>query len=141
MTTEEKDIKTYKKNLWKAGQSGNPKGRKKGSKNKFTDLKSAFVGFMEKTNGTEGIMKWVYQPEVIRDFDGEVIKLIDHSAERMEVLYKILGSMCRTDTEKQNITVNMLQSIKIDDKELNINVGTSTTAVNTTKVTTARYEI
>jgi len=35
------------------------KGRKKGSKDKFTDLKKSFLEAFEKTGGIDGLVKWI----------------------------------------------------------------------------------
>ena len=48
--------KSLKDNQWKSGQSGNPAGRPKGSKNKFTDLKQVFLDTFESIE-TEGEKK------------------------------------------------------------------------------------
>ena len=45
---------------YKKGQSGNPSGRPRGTKNKFTvDLKDAFLKAFEKSGGVEGLTDWV----------------------------------------------------------------------------------
>ena len=53
---------------FKKGKSGNPKGRKKGSTNKFTDLKKAYLDVFEKiekegqkknkSNKVKGLFEW-----------------------------------------------------------------------------------
>ena len=40
------------------GKSGNPKGRTKGSKNKFTSLKDSFLEVYQMLGGTEGLCEW-----------------------------------------------------------------------------------
>lgn len=46
---------------FKKGESGNLKGRRKGSQNKFTDLKQAFLNAFEQTGGIKGLVTWVQQ--------------------------------------------------------------------------------
>lgn len=41
------------------GQSGNPRGRRKGSVNKFTTLKAAFLSVFERLGGEEALLTWV----------------------------------------------------------------------------------
>ena len=48
-------VKKTKKNY---NLPGPGPGRPKGSKNKFTDLKNAFLEAFEELNGTEGLVKW-----------------------------------------------------------------------------------
>ena len=43
---------------WKKGQSGNPKGRPKGAKDKFTDLKTSFLDVYKRMGGDDALLKW-----------------------------------------------------------------------------------
>jgi hypothetical protein len=43
----------------KNGASGNANGRPRGSKNKFTQLKEAFLNAFEQTGGVDGLVSWV----------------------------------------------------------------------------------
>ena len=40
------------------GSSGNPNGRPVGSKNKFTNLKSAFIEAFEELGGVDNLIEW-----------------------------------------------------------------------------------
>ena len=53
-----KNSKRTVKRLFKKGQSGNPKGRPKGSKDKFTDLKNSFLEAFEKLGGVDALVEW-----------------------------------------------------------------------------------
>lgn len=41
------------------GNNANPRGRRKGSVNKFTTLKAAFLSVFERTGGEDGLLEWV----------------------------------------------------------------------------------
>lgn len=41
------------------GQSGNPKGKRKGDVCKFTTLKAAFLNVFERAGGEDGLLEWV----------------------------------------------------------------------------------
>jgi hypothetical protein len=45
--------------LFQPGQSGNPAGKRKGTLNKFTTLKRAFLDAFEQTGGAQGLMTWI----------------------------------------------------------------------------------
>jgi hypothetical protein len=45
------------------GQSGNPDGRKKGSQNKFTSLKDAFLDAFEQLGGSKALIDWAKKSE------------------------------------------------------------------------------
>ena len=47
------------KKPFQPGISANPRGRRKGSVNKFTTLKAAFLNVFERTGGEDGLLKWV----------------------------------------------------------------------------------
>lgn len=43
---------------FKKGQSGNPAGKKKGSTNRFTDLKTSFLSVYQRLGGDDALLKW-----------------------------------------------------------------------------------
>ena len=43
---------------WEKGQSGNPNGRPRGSRNKFTHLRDEFLLAFEEVGGREALVKW-----------------------------------------------------------------------------------
>jgi hypothetical protein len=47
------------KHLFKPGEVTNPQGRRKGSVNKFTTLKAAFLNVFERMGGEDGLLEWV----------------------------------------------------------------------------------
>ena len=121
------------------GQSGNPAGRPKGSRN----IKDHAWKVFEKLGGSEGIYKWIYTPDYLGT-DSKGNKLYqDKSAERLEVFYGWMMKMLPKELEVNGdaVTVNVLQSIKIDDKELKLNVGTAEVVGDATKATPARFEV
>jgi len=58
------------------GQSGNPKGKKKGTKAKFTTLKQAFLDAFEGLGGTKELQRWANDPLNQKDFYQMVAKLL-----------------------------------------------------------------
>lgn len=52
------------KGKFKAGASGNPNGRPKGSLNRFTNLKDAFLGAFEDLGGRKGLVKWAKESKI-----------------------------------------------------------------------------
>ncbi len=76
MTDKQEKGKSLKENQWKAGESGNPNGRPKGSKNKVTLIREAL-----EENAMEAISKDVVlvlqkAVELALDGDGAMIKLV-----------------------------------------------------------------
>jgi len=47
------------KKPFQPGISANPRGRRKGSVNKFTTLKAAFLNVFERAGGEDGLLEWV----------------------------------------------------------------------------------
>ena len=66
--------------LYKKGQSGNPAGRKKGTKNKVTkDIKSCYMEVFDRMGGAEGLLKWAEEnPDV---FYGQISKMLPKDLE------------------------------------------------------------
>ena len=49
--------------LVKGAPSLNPAGRPKGSRNRFTEVKAAFVEAFERLGGTDGLLSWISENE------------------------------------------------------------------------------
>jgi hypothetical protein len=61
---------------FKKGESGNPKGRAKGTKTKFTSLKESFIDGFNELGGTQGLIDWVKaKPENQGEFYKMITKL------------------------------------------------------------------
>jgi len=59
------------------GQSGNPAGKPKGTKNKFTNLKEAFLQAFEQTGGVLGLVEWILKtPRNRGDFYKMIAKML-----------------------------------------------------------------
>ena len=43
---------------FKKGQSGNPKGKPKGTKSEFTNLKDSFLNVYKRLGGDDGMLEW-----------------------------------------------------------------------------------
>ena len=72
------------------GQSGNPAGRPVGSRNRFSQLKEAFVEAFEGIGGVDSLMEWArdnkdkFYPLMVRIFPKEV-ELKERSSADMHV--------------------------------------------------------
>ena len=81
---------------FRPGMSGNPNGRPKGSKNKFTDLKNTFLEAFEKTGGVPALVKWVKQSSRNRGLFYQILaKMLpsnvtvgDHKDLKYEIIFK-----------------------------------------------------
>ncbi len=82
------------------GVSGNPAGRKKGVKNKFTTLKDAFVNAFQRIGGEDALYNWL-TPETleVKNKHGEVVRTIDFSANRHKEFFKIMATMLPRDVQ------------------------------------------
>lgn len=64
---------------FKKGQSGNPAGRPTGSRNKFTDIKSAFLEAFENVGGSESLTEWAKRNP--KDFYVMIAKMLPKAIE------------------------------------------------------------
>ena len=67
---------------FKKGQSGNPNGRGKGVKNKFTTLKQSFLNVYERLGGDDGLFKWASDPKNQGFFYEKVAKMLPREVEQ-----------------------------------------------------------
>ena len=120
------------------GQSGNPAGRPKGSRN----IKDHAWKVFEKLGGSEGIYKWIYTPDYLGT-DSKGNKLYqDKSAERLEVFYGWMMKMLPKELEVNGdaVTVNVMPTIKVEVPDINDN-GTTEDIRRTPKAASVRFEI
>lgn len=62
---------------WKKGQSGNPLGKPKGAKNKFTKMKESFASVFKQVGGTKALRTWVEaDPENKKAFYEMIVRLM-----------------------------------------------------------------
>jgi hypothetical protein len=75
------------------GVSGNPAGRKKGSKNKFTTLKDAFINAFSRIGGEDALVKYCTpKPITVVSKKGKV-RIIDFTPERQREFFKMIVPM------------------------------------------------
>ena len=73
-------------------------GRRKGSKNKFTSLKDAFVNAFIRIGGEDAVVDWLEAGKIeIRTKKGLLVKTIDLGGQRKETFFKIMGGMLPKD--------------------------------------------
>ena len=76
------------------GVSGNPAGRKKGSKNKFTTLKDAFINAFKRIGGEDALVEYCTPASLeVKNKKGEVVRVIDFSSERKKEFFKMIVPM------------------------------------------------
>ena len=85
MNKLEKNYKTTKKGgnpaLKKGGPSLNPNGRPKGSKNKFTTLKEAFINAFVGSGGEEALTEFAKQARNKKEFYKMIAKMLPNSVD------------------------------------------------------------
>ncbi len=64
---------------FKAGQSGNPPGRPRGSQNKYSTIKQAFLEAFEEIGGTKTLTNWAKDNQ--KDFYSMIVKLLPKGIE------------------------------------------------------------
>jgi hypothetical protein len=83
---------------FKKGESGNPAGRKVGTKNRFTTLKAAFLDAFTTMGGTEALVAWanksdhnraIFYQMVTKLFPTEIVGG-DESAAPIRVIYQLV---------------------------------------------------
>jgi hypothetical protein len=76
------------------GVSGNPAGRKKGVKNKFTTLKDAFINAFQRIGGEDALVEYCTPASLeVKNKKGEVVRVIDFSSERKKEFFKMIVPM------------------------------------------------
>jgi hypothetical protein len=66
---------------WKKGVSGNPKGKPKGSKDKFTSLKQSFLDAFQGIGGTDELKKWATDEKHQKDFFKMIATMLPRTVE------------------------------------------------------------
>lgn len=67
---------------FQTGKSGNPNGRPKGAKNRYTEIKESFLKAFDKLGGTRGLITWVNEdPRNKRAFYEMVVSLLPKKTE------------------------------------------------------------
>ena len=62
---------------WQKGESGNVKGRPKGAKGQFTQIKAEFFEAFQKLGGVDGLVEWIEQDDSRRkNFYDWVVRLL-----------------------------------------------------------------
>ena len=85
---------------FKKGVSFHPEGRPKGSQNKFTTLKQAFVNAFQRIGGEEALYEFVTpEPIKIKNKKGKVIRTIELSPARRLEFFKLLSKMLPAEVE------------------------------------------
>ncbi len=86
------------KSAWKKGTSGNPAGKPKGAKNKFTTLKQAFINAFTRIGGEDALYEWLTPTQVqVKNKKGEVIRILDFGGDRKKEFFKMMASMLPRD--------------------------------------------
>jgi len=82
-------------------KKGTAPGRPKGCKNKFTTLKESFVEVYKLLGGTDGLLEWIVQREILLRGSGKkkYKVILDHSGERKKEFYKMIASMLPKDVQ------------------------------------------
>ncbi|MFA5500864.1 MAG: hypothetical protein WC404_07265 [Candidatus Omnitrophota bacterium] len=87
-----------------AFKKGHPKlpnaGRKKGTPNKFTTLKNAFLNAFQRIGGEDALYEWL-TPDKIEYINRKTGKkvVIDMSGDRRKEFFKIMGGMLPKDVQ------------------------------------------
>lgn len=109
-------IKTKNVHLWKPGQSGNPKGRPVGSKNKITLMKQALEGELRTQIGPHMAEVVAKALQMAKEGNESMIKLLidktvpttkasDDEAETKEKVQIFIGRLPERDSPKESSTV------------------------------------
>ena len=124
------------------------KGRPKGSLNKFTTVKNAFTEWFEDIGGTAGLHQFVHKPvdeEMVFDPKNPTVLKKQYIYDIHGNTKFLLGLVSKMLVDKQehntNVTVNVLQNIKVNGEEKTYNVGNAKTIGNESKDTPGRYTI
>ena len=124
------------------------KGRPNGCLNKFTTVKNAFTEWFEDMGGTAGLHQFVHEPIGVEQvFDPEnptqLKKQYIYDVHNNKKFLLSLVSKMLVDKQENNtnVTVNVLQNIKVNGEEKTYNVGNAKTVGNESKDTPGRYTI
>ena len=120
-------------------------GRKKGTPNKFTSIKESFLEVFNELGGSEGLHQFIFEPiDVEEEFkDGKFVKVYKYDVHgNKKFVYAMMSKMLtdKTESDKQNVTINVMPTIKVEVPDTDA-ARTTSNITSSTKITATRYEV